>query len=114
MCMVVDSDTCAELEATTDLGLGQMSLQQLDHMFQQDFFGTFVSYSTTFCDELGEGETTDDIDLSTLTKPIRNFYVKGDQVCDVETNQTVTNELPGVDSSRASIPLQGPGGRRLL
>ena len=74
-----------------------MSLQQLEHMFQQDFTGEFDQYSTTFCDDLGKG-TTADIDLSTLNKSIRNVYVEGDKICEEAANQKITNALPGVDS----------------
>ena len=87
LCDEVDFDTCLMLRATVDKGYTEMSIQQLDHMWQISRSGQFEEYNPDFCD--GDGNQNDHIDfpIENINNEIfvTNFYVQGDSYCDPET-----------------------------
>ena len=48
LCLTVKTETCEKLTATVGIGLAEMSVTQLEHMFQMAFSESYSQYSTTF------------------------------------------------------------------
>ena len=74
LCMTVTTEKCAELTATVDAGLAEMSVTQLEHMFQMDFSNSFSQFSTTFeTDQMPPA-----IDVTGIATRNRSLYALGD------------------------------------
>ena len=79
--------------------LKEVSLTQLQHMYQRAYSGEFDQFDPDFCTG-GYESTADDIDLSGITASITNIVVEGDSTCDPASNAALISALAGVDSVR--------------
>lgn len=81
----VDYFTCMSLRSTVDQGYAEMSIEQLNHMWQIGYSGEFDEYNEDFCDGGWENDAPefplDDIQHVVIT----NFYVEDDAYCKPET-----------------------------
>ena len=100
LCAEVDADTCAALKAADGQGFKEVSLAQLEDMFQKAYSGAFTAKDATFCDSGYEDDATA-IDLSAITQPVTNIYLSGDDTCSEAANQAVT--IPTTSSFRTFV-----------
>ena len=75
-----------------------MGAKQLDHMFQHGYRRAYNQYQEDFCEkdgELAEGVPIAGVDG--INVPLKTWYLKGDDFCEVPVNQAVLNTVPGQD-----------------
>lgn len=81
------------LRSTVDRGYAEMSIKQLDHMWQIGFSGEFDEYNEDFCEDGWDNDTPefplDDIQNVVIT----NFYVQDDDYCKPETQMEILDHL---------------------
>ena len=94
ICARVNFQTCNSLRATTDGRYREMSVQQLDHMWQNSYTQKFQSWNPTFATDYEDGDQSD-IDLSAIDETfVENIYLANDKVCDADVNQGVLSAIP--------------------
>ena len=77
-----------------DAGFKEMSVQQLDHMWQNSYSKEFNEWSPSFSTD-GWFEEQTGIDITTIdTTVVENFYIKCDTVCDPVVNLAILNTVP--------------------
>ena len=86
------SHTCISLRASLDKGYKEMSVKQLEHLWQVDYTESFARFNEDFL-ENGWIEDPDVIDISGVTVQSGSAYVPGDATCDPEINQTTLASL---------------------
>lgn len=91
ICEKVSWSTCDSFKDTVGAGFAEMSVTQLEHMWQMSYNRSFSAYSADF----DEDQTTTDIDVSGVNTRMVSFYVDEDPVCDTDVNQGVFDTVPG-------------------
>lgn len=84
----VSEEKCSELTTSVALGFGEMSVKQLEQLWQQGYTGQFDSYSATFATD-GWLVDTPEYPVADITVPVNAIYIDEDPICSDTVNQAV-------------------------
>ena len=94
VCEEVEWYTCEMLRNSVGKGYAEMSLQQLDHMWQISFSGEFDKYNPDFCENNGWGTDMPEFPVEDISGVVlTNIYVDNDPYCNPETQQALLDPL---------------------
>ena len=93
MCPDEDESAGCNLLRNANADQPEIGIQLLEHQFQQTFNGEFDKYQSDWLDAEGWKGGVEDIDVSTVQIPFYNIWLDGDDVCDVDTNRTIFDQV---------------------
>jgi len=101
ICEKVDTASCDALKATVstvedgDAGYREMSVQQLEHMWQQSYTGRFMEYNDSFRTSFADEAAADGLEdgIKAISTTVANIYVQDDQVCTPKVQQDIFKTL---------------------
>ena len=89
----VSDALCKKLKSTLDDGVSrsEMSVKQLEYMWQESYTKTFNEFSDTF----EEDGWSYEIDVTGVDTRMLNYYAGTNSKCKTEVNQAVMDDVPG-------------------